>query len=143
MSGILRARILGDPGLTDEKVQEIADSYYNCTACRRCHFECPMGIDHALITHLGRYILSEIGIAPRALVVSVREQLIGASGNTSAIPLPALLDTLEFLSDDIHDEKGVPGSLPRRPGGSRVHLLSRRLRLHDGGGNPQGHRRGF
>jgi Fe-S oxidoreductase len=112
MSGILRARILGDPGLTDEKIQEIADSYYNCTACRRCHFECPMGIDHALITHLGRYILSEIGIAPRALVVSVREQLIGASGNTSAIPLPALLDTLEFLSDDIHDEKGIQVPFP-------------------------------
>ena len=112
MSGILRARLLGDPGLTDEKVQEIADSYYNCTACRRCHFECPMGIDHALVTRLGRYVLSEIGIAPRALVVSVREQLVGASGNTSAIPLPALLDTLEFLSDDVHDEKGIPRFFP-------------------------------
>jgi Fe-S oxidoreductase len=112
MSGILRARLLGDPGLTDEKIQEIADSYYNCTACRRCHFECPMGIDHGLIAHLGRYILSEIGIAPRALVVSTREQLIGASGNTSAIPLPALLDTLEFLSEDIRDEKGIQVSFP-------------------------------
>ena len=66
-----------------------------------------MGIDHGLITHLGRYILSEIGIVPRALVVSTREQLIGASGNTSAIPVPALLDTLEFLTDDMQEEKGV------------------------------------
>jgi [DsrC]-trisulfide reductase subunit K len=112
VSGMLRARVLGDPGLTDERVQEIADTFYNCTACRRCHFECPMGIDHALITHLGRYILSEIGIAPRALVVSVREQLTGASGNTSAIPLPALLDTLEFLTEDIKDEKGVDITFP-------------------------------
>ena len=92
VSGILRGRLLGDPGLDDEKIQEMADSFYNCTACRRCHFECPMGIDHGLITHLGRYILSEIGIAPRALVVSTREQLQGATGNTSAIPVPALLD---------------------------------------------------
>jgi Fe-S oxidoreductase len=112
ISGILRARILGDPGLTDEKIQEMADSYYNCTACRRCHFECPMGIDHALVTHLGRYILSEIGVAPRALVVSTREQLIGATGNTSAIPVPALLDTLEFLTDDIQDEKGIHVPFP-------------------------------
>ena len=112
MSGMLRARVLGDPGLTDEKIQEMADSFYNCTACRRCHFECPMGIDHALITHLGRYVLSEIGIAPRALAVSVREQLLGASGNTSAIPLPALIDTLDFLSDDIRDEKGFKVSFP-------------------------------
>ena len=112
ISGVLRARVLGDPGLTDEKIQELADSYYNCTACRRCHFECPMGIDHALVTHLGRYILSEIGISPRALAVSVREQLTGATGNTSAIPLPALIDTLEFLSEDIHDEKGISVPFP-------------------------------
>lgn len=112
VSGILRARVLGDPGLTDEKIQEMADSFYNCTACRRCHFDCPMGIDHALVTHLGRYILSEIGIVPRGLVVSTREQLTGKSGNTSAIPLPALLDTLEFLTEDIQDEKGVHVPFP-------------------------------
>lgn len=112
LAGILRARLLGEPGLSDEKIQEIADSFYNCTACRRCHFECPMGIDHGLITHLGRYILSEIGIAPRALVVSTREQLIGNTGNTSGIPLPALLDTLEFLADDIQEQKGIRVSFP-------------------------------
>ena len=112
ISGILRGRILGDPGLTDEKIQEMAGSFYNCTACRRCHLECPMGIDHALVTHLGRYILSEIGIAPRALVVSTREQLIGKTGNTSAIPVPALLDSLEFLSDDMQEEKGIDIPFP-------------------------------
>ena len=112
ISGALRARILGDPGLTDARIQEMADSLYNCTACRRCHFECPMGIDHALVTHLGRYILSEIGVAPRALVVSTREQLIGATGNTSGIPVPALLDTLEFLTEDIQDQKGIHVPFP-------------------------------
>ncbi len=112
ISGMLRARLLGDPGLTDERVQEIADSFYNCTACRRCQFECPMGIDHGLITHLGRYILSEIGIAPRALVVSTREQLQGATGNTSAIPVPALLDGLEFLSEEMQEGKGLEIPFP-------------------------------
>jgi Fe-S oxidoreductase len=112
ISGILRARLLGDPGLTDERIQEMADSFYNCTACRRCHFECPLGIDHGLITHLGRYILSEIGIAPRALVVSTREQLQGATGNTSAIPVPALLDGLEFLSEEMQEGKGIEIPFP-------------------------------
>ena len=112
LSGILRARILDDPGLSDESIQQMADSFYNCTACRRCHFECPMGIDHALLTHLGRYILSEIGIVPRALAVSVREQLAGASGNTSAVPVAALLDTVEFLSEEIRDSIGVETSFP-------------------------------
>jgi Fe-S oxidoreductase len=112
ISGILRARLLGDPGLTDERIQEMADSFYNCTACRRCQFECPLGIDHGLITHLGRYILSEIGIAPRALVVSTREQLQGATANTSAIPVPALLDGLEFLSEEMQEERGVEIPFP-------------------------------
>ena len=112
VAGVLRARLLGDPGLTDERIQEMAGAFYDCTACRRCQFECPMGIDHGLITHLGRYILSEIGIAPRALVVSTREQLLGATGNTSAIPVPALLDGLEFLSDEMREEKGVAIPFP-------------------------------
>jgi hypothetical protein len=112
VAGILRGRLLGDPGLTDEKIQEMAESFYNCTACRRWQLECPMGIDHGLVTHLGRYILSEIGIAPRALVVSTREQLIGKTGNTSAIPLPALLDSLEFLSEDMESDKGVAIPFP-------------------------------
>jgi Fe-S oxidoreductase len=112
MAGILRGRLLGDPGLTDEMVAEMADTFYDCTACRRCHFECPMGIDHGLVTHLGRYVLSEIGIAPRALVVSTREQLLGATGNTSAIPVPALLDSLEFLTEEMQDEKHIDIPFP-------------------------------
>ncbi len=112
VGGSLTGRLTGSGHLTDEKIQEMAESFWNCTACRRCTIECPVGIDHALITHLGRFILSEIGIAPRALVVSTREQLEGKTGNTSAIPVPALTDTLEFLEEDMEEEKGVPIKLP-------------------------------
>ncbi len=118
MGGMLKGRVLGSGYLTDEKIQEIADSYWDCTACRRCVNDCPAGIDHGLVTHLGRYILSEIGIAPRALVVSTREQLEGTSGNTSAIPVPALIDTLEFLSEDMLEEKGVEIQFPMDVEGS-------------------------
>ncbi len=112
VGGMLKGRLLGSGYLTDEKIQEMAESFWNCTACRRCALECPSGIDHGLITHLGRYILSEIGIAPRALVVSTREQLEGATGNTSAIPVPALIDTLEFLEEDMLEEKNVEIKFP-------------------------------
>ena len=112
LGGLFKGRISGGGYLTDEKIQEMAESFWNCTACRRCTLECPMGIDHGLITHLGRYILSEIGIVPRALVVSTREQLEGASKNTSAIPVPALIDTLEFLEDDMLEEKSVKIKFP-------------------------------
>ena len=112
VGGLLKGRIAGGEGLTDEEVQRMADSFWDCTACRRCTFECPMGIDHGLVTHLGRYILSEIGIAPRALVVSTREQLTGKTRNTSAIPLPALADTLEFLEEEMAETKGVEVKFP-------------------------------
>ncbi len=112
VAGSLAGRLSGAEGLTDEKVKEMAESFWNCTACRRCTLECPVGIDHALITHLGRFILSEIGLAPRALVVSTREQLEGNTGNTSAVPVPALTDTLEFLEEDMAEELGIQIKFP-------------------------------
>lgn len=124
VAGVLRGRLLGDPGVTDEKIQEMADAFYNCTACRRCTLECPMGIDHGLVTHLGRYILSEIGITPRGLVVSVREQLAGKSGNTSAVPVPALLDSLEFLSEDMKEQTGVDIPFPIDQAGAEYLFLA-------------------
>lgn len=105
-------RLLPENSLSTEKIDEIAELYYRCTACRRCTLDCPLGVDHGLITHLGRYILSEAGIAPKGLVVSVREQLEGKTCNTSAIPLPALLDTLEFLQEEVQDMKGVKVEFP-------------------------------
>ncbi len=42
----------------------------------------------------------------------MREQLTGASGNTSAVPVPALLDSLEFLSDEMQEEKGIEIPFP-------------------------------
>ncbi|PKK83595.1 MAG: (Fe-S)-binding protein [candidate division Zixibacteria bacterium HGW-Zixibacteria-1] len=113
VGGLIKGRLMGNDYLTDEKIREMAESFWNCTACRRCSMECPSGIDHGLITHLGRFILSEIGIAPRALVVSTREQLEGATGNTSAIPVPAMIDTLDFLEEDMLEEKGVEIKFPR------------------------------
>jgi len=66
VGGLWKGRLFGRGFLTDEKVNEMAESFWNCTACRRCSLQCPVGIDHGLVTHLGRYILSEIGIEPRA-----------------------------------------------------------------------------
>jgi len=101
-SGIIRARLLGGFVLTDEHLDELAEAVYRCTACRRCKLSCPMGIDHGLVTHLGRWLLSEIDVIPKALLVATREQLEGV-GNTSAIPVPALKDTCEFLKEEFQD----------------------------------------
>jgi Fe-S oxidoreductase len=101
-TGVIQARLGGGFSLTDDYLDEMAEAYYRCTACRRCKSSCPMGIDHGLITHLARWLLAEIDLVPKALVVAVREQL-GGVGNTSAIPLPALRDTCEFLEEELAD----------------------------------------
>jgi Fe-S oxidoreductase len=88
------------------------DSFYRCTVCGRCTLYCPMGIDHRLIIRLGRFILSQMGIVPKALAVSVREQLEGTTRNTSAIPLKALKNTLGFLESEIEEIKGKKVSFP-------------------------------
>ena len=104
VSGMLRARLGHAWVLTDRHIDEMAESIYHCTACRRCTIECPLGIDHALMTHLMRHILTEIGVAPKALVVAVREQLEGATHNTSAIPVAAMADTSEFLEEELTEQ---------------------------------------
>lgn len=110
--GALRSRLFGAQEATEALIDEMAEVFYRCTACRRCKIACPMGIDHGLMTHLGRYILSEAGISPKGLVVSVREQLEGKTGNTSAIPLPALMDNIEFLQEEVAEMKGAEVRFP-------------------------------
>ncbi len=110
-AGTLKARLFGGFELAEEHLDEMADAYYRCTACRRCKAKCPLGIDHGLVTHLARYLLSETGVVPKALVVAVREQLQGV-GNTSAIPVPALKDTCEFLEEELKEQTGVDIKFP-------------------------------
>ena len=110
-AGVARARLFGGFELTDQYLDQMAEEYYRCTACRRCKATCPMGIDHGLVTHLARWLLAEIDVIPKALLVAVREQLEGV-GNTSAIPVPGLKDTCEFLEEELRDLFSVEVRFP-------------------------------
>ncbi len=112
IGGALKARFTDGFELTDEVIDDMLDGFYRCTACRRCTRECPLGIDHALITRLARYTLSLIGIVPKALQVSVREQLEGETHNTSKVPKEAMINTLEFLSEELEESLGVKLDFP-------------------------------
>ncbi len=109
--GLFKARLFGGFTLTDKHLDEMAEAFYRCTACRRCKMTCPIGVDHGLVTHLARWLLAEIDVIPKALLVSVREQLEGV-GNTSAIPVPALKDTCEFLEEELQDIYNVDIKYP-------------------------------
>jgi Fe-S oxidoreductase len=110
--GALATRLGPGFELDEAYINTMAEELYRCTACRRCKLECPMGIDHGLITHLGRWLLAEVGIIPKALRVATREQLEGKTNNTSAIPSAALIDTCEFLEEDCVDTHGFQIRFP-------------------------------
>jgi Fe-S oxidoreductase len=112
LPGNLGARLGRSYVLTEESINRMAEEFYRCTACRRCRRECPLGIDHGLITRLARWTLAEVGIAPKALVVATREQLEGRTHNTSAIPSAAMKDTCEFLEGDCADVHGLAIEFP-------------------------------
>jgi len=112
MGGWIKAMVFGNGSLMDDDIDYLIDSLYRCTACRRCTLECAMGVDHALMTHIGRYILSEMNMQPRALQVATRAQLEGETGNTSAIPVPALINNIEFLEEEIEEDKGIKVTFP-------------------------------
>ncbi len=112
IGGAIRARLTSGFELTEEIIDDMLDVFYRCTACRRCTSECPLGVDHGMITRLARYILSLIGIVPKALQVSVREQLEGETHNTSKVPREALINTLDFLSEELEDMFGIRMDFP-------------------------------
>jgi len=112
IGGAIKARFTNGFELTEEIIDDMLDIFYRCTACRRCTSECPLGVDHGMITRLARYVLSLIGIVPKALQVSVREQLEGETHNTSKIPKEALINTLEFLAEELDDTLGIQMEFP-------------------------------
>ncbi|MEJ2720283.1 MAG: (Fe-S)-binding protein [bacterium] len=45
LTGLLKAPLFDDFRLTDEYIDRMAEAYYRCTACKRCKYSCPLGID--------------------------------------------------------------------------------------------------
>jgi Fe-S oxidoreductase len=122
--GKVFARILGGQDLTEEDIDQMYESFYRCTMCRRCALECPMGVDNSLITRIGRACLSAAGMVPNNFQVSVEAQLRGPSRNTSAIPEKAFIDTLEFLDEEMEEMTGRPVVFPINKQGAEILYLA-------------------
>jgi len=111
-SGRILGRLVGAKRLTAGDIDAMVEAFYRCTMCRRCGVHCPLAVDNALITRIGRVLLAEIGFVPKNITVSVAAQL-GSGGNTSSIPKAAFLDTLDFLEEELADETGIQIPIPR------------------------------
>lgn len=98
MPGLVKARDLDETTL-----EEMVDLLYgSCTMCGRCTSHCSIGVDISYLVSVGRSMLAGMGMVPASLQSTVDAAI--KTGNNMGIPEEDLLDTLEWLEEDLQDE---------------------------------------
>lgn len=110
VQGRLFGKLVGAEDLTLETLQKWYAYFYHCTECRRCGHVCPFGIDTCEVTMLGRQVLFWLGMIP-ALHADTDVAIL-KSGNHMKLTKAGAIDTLEFLSDEIEEERGFRVEFP-------------------------------
>lgn len=89
-----------------ETIARLGELAYRCNLCRRCAQVCPLGLDNGMMAREIRKIFSqEMGIAPTPLH-NKGSQLQLKVGSSTGLSKAALLDTLEFIEEDIEEQTG-------------------------------------
>ncbi len=108
--GRLFGRFAGAEDFTEETLGKWLTYYYQCNECRRCARFCPFGIDTAEITIIARHILSELGIMPKFMQGVAAN--MSRTGNNMGIPKAAIIDSAEFMEQEMREETGVDIKIP-------------------------------
>ncbi len=94
-----------DTPLTDADLERLKDiAFGTCTNCRRCTFNCPMGVDTATLNRIMRGLLSYVGIMPEGVRVVSKDQW--EIGNQMGVLKEDYLDTLEWMSEELQEQLG-------------------------------------
>ena len=123
-SGRLLGSVAGcDVDLNWETIARLGELAYRCNLCRRCAQVCPMGLDNGMLAREIRKIFSmELGLAPTP-VHDKGTQLQLKVGSTTGLSKAALLDTLEFIEEDIEERTGRKIKFPVDKKGADVLLM--------------------
>jgi len=90
---------------TDDDLDALKDiAFGTCTNCRRCTFNCPMGVDTATLNRMMRGLLSHVGVMPEGVRVVSKDQW--EIGNQMGVLKEDYLDTLEWMSEELEEELG-------------------------------------
>ncbi|NOZ84724.1 MAG: response regulator [Deltaproteobacteria bacterium] len=93
----------GETLKTDEDLEELKDIVYgSCTMCRRCTFNCPFGIDTALLMRTARGLITAQGVAPEGILSVMKDQW--EIGNQMGVTPKDYIETLEWLEEEVQDE---------------------------------------
>jgi Fe-S oxidoreductase len=109
-AGRIFGTFIGAEGFDEDTLGKWLTYFYQCNECRRCARFCPFGIDTAEITIMARHILSELGILPRfmqGIALNMKN-----TGNNMGIPKPAIMDSAQFMEDEMREETGLDIKIP-------------------------------
>ncbi|MDX2415214.1 MAG: (Fe-S)-binding protein [Bacteroidales bacterium] len=103
LSGKLFPALTGAREINDQTIEEMVDlAYGSCSMCGRCTMHCSVGIDIGLLVRTSRAMLAEIDLVPKGLDTTAH--LAIKTGNNMGITKEDLIDTLEWLEDDLKME---------------------------------------
>ena len=92
---------------TDEELEELKDTVFGkCTNCRRCSFNCPMGVDMATFNRMARGLLVHVGVMPDG--VAHVQKTSGRLGNQMGVLPEDFLETLKWMEEELQSEYNDP-----------------------------------
>ncbi len=119
--------LVGARDLDETMVEELTDQLFGaCSLCGRCVPHCSIGVDISYLVQVGREMLAEMGMVPTTLQSTVNAAL--ETGNNMAIPTEELIDTLDWMEEELTDELGENGPyIPlNQPGKNVLYTLNPR-----------------
>ncbi len=96
---------VGAQPLTKELADDMYDKLWGgCTMCRRCTFNCPMGVDYGMLVRAARGIMTQAGRIPKHLQDTIDAHY--NTGNNMAVPQDEFIETIEWIEEELQDEDG-------------------------------------
>lgn len=104
-TGRIFPSFVGAKPLTKELAEEMWDKLWGgCTMCRRCTYNCPMGVDYGMSVRAARGIMQQVGRVPVNLQETVDTHY--NHGNNMAVPQDEFVETIEWIEEELQDEEG-------------------------------------
>ena len=104
----------GDP-------EKFAERMYECLVCRRCAAFCPVGIDHSVITRVGRSLVDAMGLTPPSLEKGTQNSMI--TGNLEGARDEAMVEAVRFLEEELKEETGLEIPIPVDRVGAEIYFV--------------------
>jgi Fe-S oxidoreductase/CheY-like chemotaxis protein len=118
--------------ITDADLERLKDiAFGTCTNCRRCTFNCPMGVDTAVLNRVMRGLLTAVGVVPEGVRVVSKDQW--EIGNQMGVLKEDYIDTIEWMSEELVGEVEDPAAaIPLdKPGCKVMYVINPREVKYD------------